>query len=111
MTSDPTRQQVPYQQLAQALLTQIRNEEFKPGDRLPSTAQLAATHGMATGTVQRALADLRRRGVIYSQAGRGSFVSSPEQELAKERSVADLAQELDELRKRVELLERTLRTT
>ncbi|MGW2255148.1 GntR family transcriptional regulator [Kitasatospora sp. NPDC001660] len=110
MSSDPSRQQVPYQQLVQAVLAQIRSGELRPGDKLPSTSQLAAEHGMATGTVQRAVAELRSRGVVYSQAGRGSFVSSPGSKPSAAPTVEDLARELGELRKRVEELERAQRT-
>ncbi|MGA5823713.1 GntR family transcriptional regulator [Kitasatospora sp. NPDC094028] len=109
MSSDPRRQQVPYQQLVQAVLTQIRCGELRPGDKLPSTQQLAAEHGVAAGTVQRALAELRSRGAVYSQAGRGSFVSSPDDKPTANLTMEDLARELTELRERVEQLERAQR--
>ncbi|MFF2751741.1 GntR family transcriptional regulator [Kitasatospora sp. NPDC058048] len=110
MSSHPSRQQVPYQQLVQAVLAQIRRGELRPGDKLPSTSQLAAEHGLATGTVQRALAELRSRGAVYSQAGRGSFVSSPEAPASAVPTLEDLARELAELRERVEGLEQAQRT-
>ncbi|WP_405021711.1 GntR family transcriptional regulator (plasmid) [Kitasatospora sp. NBC_00070] len=110
MSSDPSRQQVPYQQLVQVVLAQIRRGELRPGDKLPSTSQLAAEHGLASGTVQRALAELRARGAVYSQAGRGSFVSSPEAKELAVPTVEDLARELAELRERVEELEQAQQT-
>ncbi|MCC9312356.1 GntR family transcriptional regulator [Kitasatospora sp. RB6PN24] len=110
MSSDPSRQQVPYQQLVQAVLTQIRRGELRPGDKLPSTQQLAAEHGVAAGTVQRALADLRSRGVVYSQTGRGSFVSSSDDKPTAALTLEGLARELIELRERVEQLEQAQRS-
>lgn len=44
------------------------------GPRLPSQMALAERLGVSPMTVQRALAILKTEGLIYSRAGRGTFV-------------------------------------
>lgn len=64
----------PYQRIAQDVRDQIRLGRLKSNDKLPSTRELASRYEVAPGTVQRALAELRSSGIIYSHQGRGSFI-------------------------------------
>jgi hypothetical protein len=67
----------PLPPLQQRVLLALEAEiaELPAGTRLPSQKQLAARHGVSRDTVQRALADLRTRGLIESSQGKGSFVA------------------------------------
>ena len=47
------------------------------GDELPSRRMLSALLGVNPNTIQKAYQDMESRGIIYSVAGRGNFVSSP----------------------------------
>lgn len=47
-----------------------------PGERLPSTRELTALHGVSPVTVQVALRSLARRGLIETRPGVGTFVSN-----------------------------------
>lgn len=46
-----------------------------PGTRLPSVRELMASHRVGPGTVQGALAQLKREGLIRAQPGQGTFVA------------------------------------
>ncbi|MFE4913008.1 GntR family transcriptional regulator [Streptomyces sp. NPDC056652] len=66
----------PYLQAAEALRDAILNGEFRPGDRLPSANVLRDRFGVSSSTVQNALRVLKQEGLVYSQLGRGSYVST-----------------------------------
>jgi GntR family transcriptional repressor for pyruvate dehydrogenase complex len=54
----------------------IEGEEWKPGQKLPSLKQLAATLGAGISTVREALRILENKGYISIEQGRGMFVRS-----------------------------------
>src|SRR5690349_2494332 len=64
----------PYLQVADALRASIHDGAYAPGDRLPAVAELAERYGVAKMTVQRAVAELRKEGLVISWQGRGTFV-------------------------------------
>jgi DNA-binding GntR family transcriptional regulator len=49
----------------------------RPGDRLPSEAELSRRFRVNRLTVRRALDELNRRGIIETIHGKGSFVAAP----------------------------------
>ena len=61
-------------QLAAIVRQQIRSGELKPLDLLPSEKSLAQEHGIARGTVRRAMEELRRDGLIFTLPQRGTYV-------------------------------------
>ena len=63
-----------YQQVHDHLLRRIVAGEWPPGDYLPSEQRLAASLGVALGTVRRALDDLVQAGVVERRQGRGTAV-------------------------------------
>jgi len=66
----------PYQVIAESLRDQIRSGELKPGDALPTIAQLAVTNNVAVGTAHRALTVLRDEGLIDVTRGRRAIVAT-----------------------------------
>lgn len=66
-----------HQQLAATLLTQIADGTFSVGDRLPTEEELCAYHGLARGTVRRALGRIEDLGMISRRPGAGTIVISP----------------------------------
>ncbi|MDW4901358.1 MULTISPECIES: GntR family transcriptional regulator [Streptomyces] len=99
----------PYQRIVQDVRDRIRSGEWIAGTKLPSTRELAEEYGVAAGTVQRALTELRTAGLVYSHQGRGSFVASTATESsndstaralrALEEQIADLAARLEKIEK------------
>jgi DNA-binding GntR family transcriptional regulator len=63
-----------YAQLVRILLGQIAAGVFRPGDRLPSEAQLCERYGVSPMTVRRVVNILADRGVVITEQGRGTFV-------------------------------------
>ena len=62
-------------QLSQQLARRIIAGVYPPGSRLPSVRELAAEAGVNPNTMQRALTELERSGLIYSQRTSGRFVT------------------------------------
>lgn len=65
-----------YRQLSGLLETRL-TERAKPGDKLPSEAELSQEFDVNRLTVRRALDELNQRGLIETVRGKGSFVATP----------------------------------
>jgi len=65
--------------VASSITREIAEGRLAPGDRLPTEQALAATFGVSRNVVREAIARLRSEGRIWSQQGRGAFVSDARQ--------------------------------
>lgn len=63
-----------YLQLARIIQRQIADGLFRPGDRLPSEAELRSRHEVSPMTVRRAINMLADQDVVSAEQGRGTFV-------------------------------------
>ena len=63
-----------YRQLYDNIADRIRNGEFRNGERLPATRELAGQLGLNRTTVSAAYTLLEQNGLIRGHVGRGSFV-------------------------------------
>ncbi|HWX52249.1 MAG TPA: aminotransferase class I/II-fold pyridoxal phosphate-dependent enzyme, partial [Solirubrobacteraceae bacterium] len=61
-------------ELVRGIEAAVASGELAPGERLPSVRQLALQVGLSHVTVATALAELRRRGVVVTEARRGSRI-------------------------------------
>jgi len=66
-----------YLEITRALEADIRTGRLQAGDRLPPHRELAESLGVNVGTVSRAYAEARRRGLVRGEVGRGTFVQPP----------------------------------
>lgn len=64
-----------YSQLLDQLRQAIASGAFSPGERLPSVRDMAMEAGVNPNTMQRALSELERCGLVYSQRTAGRFVT------------------------------------
>ena len=64
-----------YSQLIEQVKVGIVSGAFPPGERLPSVRDLAVEAGVNPNTMQRALTELERDGLVYSQRTAGRFVT------------------------------------
>ena len=64
-----------YSQLIQRVKQGIVSGDLSPGGRLPSVRDLATEAGVNPNTMQRALQELEREGMVFSQRTAGRFVT------------------------------------
>ena len=64
-----------YYQLKTIISELIENEEFKPGDVIPTERELCEIHGISRMTVSKTLLSLINEGVLYRERGKGTFVA------------------------------------
>jgi DNA-binding GntR family transcriptional regulator len=100
----------PYLQLAAELRDAIKAGDYEPGDRLPSTRQLAEANGISPMTVQHAVRVLKNEGLVVSHQGRGAFVQEPkhatdEDVSATPKTLDEALEMLTEVRARLDRLE------
>ena len=67
-----------YSQLMEQIKVGIVTGEFGPGTKLPSVRDIAMEAGVNPNTMQRAMAELEREGLVYSQRTSGRFVTEDE---------------------------------
>lgn len=67
-----------YMQLVEGIQNRIATGYYEPGGRLPSVRELAAEAEVNPNTMQKALAELERQGLLYSQRTSGRFVTEDE---------------------------------
>ncbi|MDR3804632.1 MAG: GntR family transcriptional regulator [Dysosmobacter sp.] len=79
-----------YSQLVEQIKIGIVSGMFPPGERLPSVRDLATEAGVNPNTMQRAMTELERDGLVYSQRTAGRFVT--EDHAVIEAAKRDLAQ-------------------
>ena len=113
-----------FEVIAEALRERIRSGGLRPGDALPTQAVLMREFGASSLTVQKAMALLKQEGWAVSRPGKGAFVAhhdhagdldDPEATApatgtaarveALERALAEAAQQIADLRSRIEALE------
>lgn len=64
-----------YLQLMERIQHDIISGVYKPGDKLPSVRDLAVEAAVNPNTMQKALSELERCGLVYSQRTSGRFIT------------------------------------
>lgn len=67
-----------YLQLLEYIQLQIISGKYSPGERLPSVRDLAMEAAVNPNTMQKALAELERIGLVYTQRTAGRFITEDE---------------------------------
>ena len=80
-----------YVQLARQVMLGTVSGEFAPGERLPPVRELALSAGVNPNTMQRAMAELEREGLVFPQRTAGRFVTEDAGKI--ERACERLARE------------------
>ena len=75
MTWDFTNERPIFQQLADQIVQKIISGEYPPGGRMDTVRDLAMMAGVNPNTVQRSLAEIENRGLIYTKRGDGRYVT------------------------------------
>lgn len=65
-----------YYQLREKLAKKIASHEWKPGEKIPSEAELCDIYNVSRITVRKAIEDLARSGQLIKHQGKGTFVTN-----------------------------------
>jgi DNA-binding transcriptional MocR family regulator len=99
-----------YLAIADAIAADIENGRLSPSDRLPPQRTLAAALGMDFTTVARGYVEAKRRGLIESHVGQGTFVSTTVRKrhaaMARHPEIVDLSMNMPPEPDDPELLDR-----
>lgn len=74
-----------YVQLMEIIKYQIISGVYKPGDKLPSVREFATEASVNPNTMQKALTELERENLIYTNRTSGKFISEDEAMIQKMR--------------------------
>jgi LacI family transcriptional regulator len=64
-----------YLQIVDDIKSKITSKELKAGNRLRSHVELASSYGVSLITVKKALATLVNENIVFSRAGKGTYVA------------------------------------
>ncbi|MGN0674647.1 MAG: GntR family transcriptional regulator [Oscillospiraceae bacterium] len=92
-----------YEQVKDGIKEAIMNGELKAHELMPSVRQLAADLNVSMITTKRAYADLEREGLIYTVAGKGTFVKLEDVSMIQEKHINEA---LELFRKQAEELKK-----
>lgn len=82
-----------YEQLIEQVETMVLTGVMKSGDKMPSVRSLSGELSINPNTIQKAYAELDRKGLIASVPGKGSFISENAMDIIgndKREQAADL---------------------
>ncbi len=68
-----------YYQLKTLILTQLKDEVYKPGDMIPTELELSTMFDISRTTVRQAITELVQEGYLYRIKSKGTFVSKPKE--------------------------------
>ncbi len=83
-----------YQQLILQIKKNIIQGKLKANDQLPSIRSLSKELNVAIVTIKRTYEELEKQGIIYTQGGKGVFVSNVDIIQLKQELQSDLVNEL-----------------
>lgn len=92
-----------YLQLVRLFTIRIAGGEWNPGDRVASVRDLAVEFKVNPNTVQRALSELEREGLVYTERTSGRFITADTDRIREARSslvdqeVADFVKHMKQL--------------
>ena len=83
-----------YLQIIERVQMDIITGRYQPGDKLPSVRNLAQEAAVNPNTMQKALSELERSGLIYSQRTSGRFITEDKElihQMKKELAAAEVS--------------------
>lgn len=79
-----------FEQIKNAIISQIVSGELSENELLPSIRALAQDLRISVMTVKKAYDELEKDGYIITKQGKGSFVATKNSELAKEQKQKEI---------------------
>ena len=90
-----------YLQLMERIQRIIISGEYRPGDRLPSVRDLAVEAAVNPNTMQKALSELERSGLVYSLRTSGRYITEDAdllEKLKKEQAYSHILEFMEKMR-------------
>lgn len=88
-----------FEQLKKQILEFITIGILSPNDKLPSVRSLASQIGVNPNTVSKAYQELENHGYIYTEKGKGCFISDNESEkMIKEDKLQEFEEKVKEMK-------------
>jgi len=85
-----------YEQVKDGIKEAILSGELKAHQLMPSVRQLSADLNVSMITTKRAYSDLEREGLIYTVAGKGTFVKTEDLKMIQEKHIAEILVQVSE---------------
>lgn len=76
-----------YTQILEVIQLRIIAGTYRPGGKIPSVRELAAEAGVNPNTMQKALAELERSGLVMAQRTSGRIVTEDMEMISKTRNM------------------------
>ena len=92
-----------YLQIIERVQMDVITGRYQPGDKLPSVRDLAQEAAVNPNTMQKALSELERSGLVHSRRTSGRFITEDEMMLKKlkdelaSRHIADFMEKMRQL--------------
>ena len=90
-----------YLQLMERIQRSIISGEYRPGDRLPSVRDLAVEAAVNPNTMQKALSELERSGLVYSLRTSGRYITEDAdllEKLKKDQAYSHILEFMEKMR-------------
>ncbi|MCR4868636.1 DNA-binding transcriptional regulator YhcF, GntR family [Lachnospiraceae bacterium C10] len=91
-----------FQQIIEHMELEIVQGVYKPGQKLPSVRELAMQATVNPNTMQRALSEMERMGLMHSERTSGRFITEDVgmiKELKKELAGSEITRFLEQMRR------------
>ena len=91
-----------FQQIIEHMELEIVQGVYEPGQRLPSVRELAAQAAVNPNTMQRALSEMERMGLMHSERTSGLYITEDEsmiKALKKELAGGEISRFLEQMRR------------
>lgn len=76
-----------YAQILEVIQLRIIVGQYKPGEKIPSVRELAAEAGVNPNTMQKALSELERSGLVMAQRTSGRIVTEDMEMIKQTRNI------------------------
>ena len=89
-----------YLQIIRILKSDLARGKYQPGEKLPAVRELAMAAGVNPNTMQKALSELERDGLVKSQRTSGRFVTEDKEkimEIAKTLAYDEIARMVERI--------------
>lgn len=74
-----------YAQILEYIMVDIVSGKYNPGDKLPSVRELAQTAAVNPNTMQKALTELERMGMVHTERTAGRYITEDLEKIQRAR--------------------------